>query len=105
MTRKYTEKELRAHLKTIPYNDDVWTKEDLETGRVKYVGKGHAAAIVHHKSLVGRPKVADKKVLVSLRLRESSVKKLKGLGRGWQTMAGEYLMKGINSGKVADLRK
>jgi len=105
MAKKITEAQQRAAIESLPYNDDEWTEEDLKTGRVKFIGVGHNSAIEHHRNLGGRPKSADKKILISLRLRESTVRKLKGLGRGWQTKAGEYLMNGIDSGKIIELRK
>jgi|GEM_PF-1623902 len=105
MARKYTEAELRAAMEALPYNDDEWTEDDLKSGRVKFIGVGHAAAIEHERNLGGRPKVADKKVIISLRLRESAVRELKDLGRGWQTAASDYLTRGVRSGKISELRK
>ncbi|MDR2727817.1 MAG: BrnA antitoxin family protein [Chitinispirillales bacterium] len=105
MTKKYTEAELRAVAAALPHNDDEWTEEDLKNGRVKFIGVGHASAIEHERNLGGRPKSADKKILISIRLRESTVQKLKGLGKGWQTAAGKYLMDGVNSGKIAGIEK
>lgn len=105
MAKKYTEAQQKAMAAALPYNDDEWTEEDLKTGCVKFIGAGHASAIEHERNLGGRPKSADRKILISLRLRESTVQKLKGLGRGWQTAAGEYLMDGVNGGKIAHLRK
>ena len=49
--------------------------------------------------VLGRPKVADKKVLVTMRLTESALNKYKArTGRGWQTRLREYVEKGIASG-------
>jgi uncharacterized protein (DUF4415 family) len=46
----------------------------------------------------GRPCIKNKRSIVSVRIPESSVVKLKALGRGWSTRAGDALANMIDKG-------
>ena len=59
------------------------------------------AEYLHRSSILGHPGVDDKKVLVTIRLTESALKKYKArTGRDWQTKLREYIEKGITKGAV-----
>ncbi|MDR1361570.1 MAG: BrnA antitoxin family protein [Rickettsiales bacterium] len=49
----------------------------------------------------GRPKSDDPKVSISIRVPLSVEKKLRGLGRGWQTKTSDYISRGVRSGAFA----
>ena len=69
----------------------------VKPGRV--VARGFAA----HREFInraGRPKVADPRVTVSVRLPRSYVEKMRNTGRGWQTRLGNYIVKNINAGAL-----
>jgi uncharacterized protein (DUF4415 family) len=100
MTKKHTEYELRAAIEALPDNDDVWSEDDLKSGRVKFIGSGHSAAVKHERNFGGRPKATDKKILVSLRLPQSIVAELRASGSGWQTRASEFIVDSVKSGKL-----
>jgi len=52
---KFTKAELKAAMENIPYAEDgLFTEEDLATGRVKFIGTGHAAALEHQRKFGGR---------------------------------------------------
>ena len=96
---KFTETELKAGISKLPYGKDDWTRDDLNSGRVRLLGKGHNAAIEHFKNLGGRPQVEDKKVLLTLRMTESKLIAFKEkTGRGWQTKLRNYIEQAISAG-------
>ena len=98
--KEWTPEKIRELAKTVPSFPDETTDEDYETGRVKRIGRGFAA-FKEYINREGRPQVADKKVVVSIRLPSSDVEKLRALGKGWQTRVGDYLIHGIRNGKLA----
>jgi len=72
----------------------------------KSVARGFAA-FREHINRKGRPKVADKKVKISIRLSESCVTKFRSVP-GYSTIISDYVMKGITSGAISipqDVRK
>ena len=73
--------------------------EDIATGRVKRMGRGFAV-FKENINRKGRPAVAEKKVVVSIRLPGSDVDKLRAMGKGWQTKVGDYLIQGIRHGSI-----
>jgi len=75
------------------------TDKDIETGNVKHIGRGFAA-FKENINRNGRPTVVEKKVVVSIRLPNSDVEKLRAMGKGWQTKVGNYLVLGIRQGKI-----
>jgi len=90
--------ELRAAMENVPYAEDgLFTEEDLATGRVKFIGTGHAAAIEHQRKFSGRPKATSS---VSFRITPELLKGLRATGRGWQIRAINYLMEGLKKGKL-----
>ena len=86
--------------KEIPSFSTGISDEDLTTGRVKRIGRGFAV-FKENINRNGRPPVAEKKVVVSIRLPDSDAEKLRAMGKGWQTKVGEYLIQGIHQGKIA----
>jgi len=100
MTNKNARDKLQTAIESLADNDDVWTKDDLASSRVKFIGLGHSAAIAHERKLCGRPKAKDKKILVSIRLPQSVVTQLRESGSGWQTRASEFIVDGVRSGKL-----
>ena len=97
--KKFSESELLAGVSNLPYGKDDWTKEDIKSGRVRLLGTGHEAAVGHFKKLGGRPRVEDKKVLLTLRMTESKLKTFKAkAGRGWQTKLRNYVEQAMSSG-------
>jgi len=99
--KEWTPEKLRALAETTPSFPDETTDDDIATGRVRRIGRGFAA-FNEYINRNGRPKVVDKKVVVSIRLPNSDVEKLRALGKGWQTRVGEYLVNGIRNGKIAN---
>jgi len=87
--------------KEIPSFSTGISDDDMATGRVKRIGRGFAA-FSENINRNGRPPVAEKKVVVSIRLPGSDVEKLRAMGKGWQTKVGNYLIKGIRHGKIAN---
>ena len=63
----------------------------------KYIGRG-IAALKEYASKKSQTKVDSKQITVSIRLPMSAIKSLRSSGRGWQSRASDYLIKGINSG-------
>jgi uncharacterized protein (DUF4415 family) len=63
----------------------------------RFIGRGFAV-IKDYINKNGRPRVDDPKQVVSIRLPASAIKSLRQTGRGWQTRASEYLVKGIQRG-------
>jgi uncharacterized protein (DUF4415 family) len=94
------EKLAKLAKKKIPAFSTGITDEDMAAGKVKRVGRGFAA-FKENINRNGRPKVAEKKVVVSIRLPSSDAEKLRTMGKGWQTKVGNYLVHGIRQGKIA----
>ena len=97
-----TEKLKELAKKDIPSFSTGITDEDMASGRVKHMGRGFSV-FKEHINRSGRPSVEDKKVVVSLRLPSSDVKKLRAMGKGWQTKVGEYLVRGIRHGEISEI--
>ena len=72
----------------------------MANGRVKPIGRGFAA-FKENINRSGRPTVAEKKVVVSIRIPAPDAEKLRAMGKGWQTKVGDYLTQGIRHGKIA----
>ena len=68
----------------------------------KFIGRGFAA-FKEYINKNGRPKVDDKKILVSIRLPESAIASLRATGSGWQTRVSNYVVKGVNRGALNKL--
>jgi uncharacterized protein (DUF4415 family) len=86
--------------KEIPSFSTGISDEDMATGSVKRIGRGFAA-FRENINRNGRPTVAEKKVVVSIRLPGPDAEKLRAMGKGWQTKVGNYLIQGIRHGKIA----
>jgi uncharacterized protein (DUF4415 family) len=78
------------------------TDDHIATGKIKHIGRGFAA-FKEHINRSGRPPVEDKKVVVSIRLPSSDVKKLRAMGKGWQTRVCDYLVQGIRQGELSEV--
>jgi len=98
---KFTRAELKAAMENIPYaEDDLFTKEDLATGRVKFIGTGHSAELAYQRRFAGRQKANSSKSIVSFRITPELLKGLRATGRGWQVRVINYLMEGLKKGKL-----
>ena len=97
--KKFSEKELQKGISSLPYGKDDWNKEDFESGRVRFLGIGHNVAVQHFRNPGGRPKIEDKKVLLTIRMTESRLVEFKArAGRGWQTKLRNYVEQAISAG-------
>jgi uncharacterized protein (DUF4415 family) len=67
----------------------------------KYIGRGFAALKERVKKSSNQPKAGDKQMAISIRLPMSAVKSLRSTGRGWQSRASDYIVRGINGGVFA----
>jgi len=65
----------------------------------KSVARGFAA-FREHINRKGRPKVAERKVKISIRISESYVARLRSV-QGYSTIISDYVMKGIASGAIS----
>jgi len=75
--------------------------EDLPIdGDIKPIARGFAA-FKEYINRNGRPKAGDPKQLVTIRLPVSILATLRSTGRGWQTRASEYLVKGVRRGALS----
>jgi uncharacterized protein (DUF4415 family) len=90
--------ELKAMLKAAPE----FTMEEAGVKPGKVVARGFAA-FKEHINKNGRPKSADPKVGISIRIPRSYAERLRSTGRGWQTLVGEYLVKGIKKGDLVGI--
>jgi uncharacterized protein (DUF4415 family) len=97
------EKLAELEKKDIPSFSTGITEEDIATGRVKHLGRGFAA-FKEHINRSGRPKVEDRKIVVSIRLPNTDVEKLRAMGKGWQTRVSNYLSQGIQNDKIASVK-
>ncbi len=76
-----------------------FTTEEIGVQPGRVVGRGFAV----HRELInrtGRPKAADPRVVVSIRLPKSYVEKIRHTGRGWQSRLGAYISDGIKAGAL-----
>jgi len=89
-------KKLKAMLVAAPEFD-----EDPNPGG-QSVARGFAA-FKEYINRQGRPKVVDKRVVVSFRMLNSDAEKLRAMGKGWQTKASNYLVQGIRHGKICGI--
>jgi hypothetical protein len=97
--KKIPETELLVHASKLPLGKDDWSEEDFKSGHVHLLGTGHKVAVKHFKNLGGRPRVEDKKVLLTLRMTESKLMAFKAkAGRGWQTKLRNYVEQAISTG-------
>jgi len=78
------------------------TDNDIETGKVEHIGRGFAV-FKEHINRSGRPPVENKKIVVSIRLPSSDVKKLRGMGKGWQTIVSNFLTRSIHHGDLSKI--
>jgi hypothetical protein len=93
-------RELSEKLSSFPEGTpDPITDEDVATGRVKLIGRGFAAC-KEYINRNGRPKSAEKKVTVTLRLPEHVVAGLRTT-KGYSRLLSDYVMAGINSGALS----
>ena len=88
--------------KEIPSLSTGISDEDIAAGRVKRLGRGFAS-FKENINRSGRPTVAEKKVVVSLRIPGSEAEKLRAMGKGWQTKVCNYLIQGIRHGEIANV--
>jgi len=96
------EKLAELEKKDIPSFSTGITENDIAIGRVKHLGRGFAV-FKEHINRSGRPKIKDKKVVVSIRLPNTDVEKLRAMGKGWQTRVSNYLSQGIHNDKIASV--
>ena len=97
-----TEKLAELEKKDIPsFSTDI-SEEDISSGRIKHIGRGFAVC-KEYINRNGRPRVEDKKVVVSIRLPSTDVEKLRSMGKGWQTRVSDFLSQGIRHGKIANI--
>jgi uncharacterized protein (DUF4415 family) len=75
------------------------TEEDELAGRVKNIGRGFAV-LKQYINRNGRPKVEDPKVSISIRIPLSKAVWLRETGPGWQTRTSDFVVEGINQGKL-----
>jgi uncharacterized protein (DUF4415 family) len=54
--------------------------------------------IVHRGAIMGRPKKEIKREVAAVRIPSDALAKIKALGRGWSTRAGDALAKLVNKG-------
>jgi hypothetical protein len=105
MRKKYgSDKAADAHVKAMleaaPEEEDfekALKAEGFSPGG-KIVARGFAA-FKEYINRNGRPKVADKKVNISIRLPESTATNLRA-HEGYSSILGDYIMDGIRSGKL-----
>ena len=90
--------ELKAMLKAAPE----FKLEEAGVKPGKIVARGFAA-FKEHINKNGRPKSVDPKVVISIRIPRSYVEGLRATGRGWQTLVGEYLVRGIKKGELGEI--
>ena len=72
-----------------------------------YIGPTVARGPEEHKELLakilskgGRPRVDNPKKVISIRLEDSEIQKLKSHGRGWQSKLRNYISTGIHAGLI-----
>ena len=82
-----------------------FTNEEIGVKPGPVVARGFAA-FKEYINKNGRPKVEDPKVSISIRIPSSYATALRATGKGWQTRTSEFIVDGINGGKlVSKLQK
>jgi uncharacterized protein (DUF4415 family) len=76
-----------------------FTNEDIGVKPGPVVARGFAA-FKEYINKNGRPKVEDPKVSISIRIPLSCASALRATGKGWQTRTSEFVVDGINDGKL-----
>ena len=76
-----------------------FTNEDIGVKPGTVVARGFAA-FKKYINKNGRPKVKDPKVSISIRIPLSCAVALRATGKGWQTRTSEFIVDGINAGKL-----
>jgi len=105
MTDKYkekygvSEKELRAEIELLPFDDNPPTETDLKSGKMKLVAVG-MPAFEEYLAKRGRPRKEVRKEVINIAFEPSDLKHLRASGRGWQTRLREYVERGISSGAL-----
>jgi len=97
--RDWPPERVRAALDAAPEFPDETTAEDIATGRVRRIPGRGFAAFKEYINRNGRPKVADKKVTVGIRLPESVAADMRSV-RGYSSILSEYILAGISSGQL-----
>ena len=85
----------RAQLEAAPE----FTNEEMDVEPGPVVARGFAA-FRECINKNGRPKVEDPKVSISIRIPRSCATALRATGKGWQTRTSEFVVAGINAGKL-----
>ena len=85
----------RTQLDTAPE----FTLEEIGVKPGPVVARGFAA-FKEYINKNGRPKVEDPKVSISIRIPLSCATALRATGKGWQTRTSEFVVDGINDGKL-----
>jgi uncharacterized protein (DUF4415 family) len=80
-----------------PVIDDGFADTDT-----KPIARGFAA-FSEYINRQGRPKIADPKVSISIRIPQSKATGLRATGPGWQTRVSDYVVKGINCGELGPI--
>jgi uncharacterized protein (DUF4415 family) len=93
------EKLAKLAKKKIPSFSTGISDEEIAAGNVKRIGRGFAV-FKENINRNGRPTVAEKKGVVSIRLPDSDAEKLRAMGKGWQTKVANYLVHGIRQDKI-----
>jgi hypothetical protein len=96
--KEWTPEKLLNLAAKIPSFPDETTDEDMDTGRVRRMGRGFASynEYINRK---GRPKSAVKKIVVGIRLPEDVVIEMRATER-YSSLLADYVMMGISSGKL-----
>lgn len=89
------EARVQRMIKSDPENPE-WTKDDFAKA-VPFTEAFPAIADTMRKKVGGRPRSANPKVAVSLRLDQDVVEKFRATGPGWQTRINRILRQAIKS--------
>lgn len=94
--------EIKAVIKEAPAFDmnEVQELEDFVPGKPVARGFAQFKEYINRK---GRPKAENPKVGISIRIPMSYAAGLRATGRGWQSRAGEYIVKGIERGDFGNI--
>ena len=76
-----------------------FTNEEMDVKPGPIVARGFAA-FKEYINKNGRPKAEDPKVSISIRIPLSCASALRATGKGWQTRTSEFVVDGINGGKL-----
>lgn len=88
------EARIQRMIKSDPENPE-WTREEFDEA-VPFAEAFPAMAEAMRKNVGGRPKAANPKVAVSLRLDRDVVEKFRATGPGWQTRINEALRQAVD---------